>query len=299
MQEVSILLQGYNTERLYGEVSRCYLGGEKERYRFWSERYNNGYSKRQRVYPQNQEVIFPLVYTMLTSKNFERWEGKISIQQREHWSKAYYKSQYYNQIYESFFNMKAASNLGWLTGLFVLSEKKDYKAYWALLNGLSIVFSKEKNYVETASNLRLADVLKNSVIPQDKIRTGGILLIYLIFVEYFGQYFMDMEYWNQVEFHIFSGLEVYANHQRGRMLNKKLSVKTLITDYLQILGVHPVSLQKYVMDIEHLLDMKSIQEEDIKYMWSILQAMGNCIMENKREYNNLKQEFEKMKQKKI
>lgn len=296
MQEVSILLQGYCTERLYGEVSRCYLGGEKEAYRFWWERYSNMYTERQKVYPQNQEVIFPLVYTMLTSKNFERWESKITIQQRECWSEAYYKSQYYNQRYESFFNMKAASNLNWLTGLFVLAQKQNYKAYWALLNGLSIVFLQEKKHVENTSKLNLVDILKKSVNRQDKIRTGGTLLIYLIFVEYYGRCFSDMEYWNQVEYHIFSGLEIYTNHQRSTMLNKKLSAKTLITDYLQIFGVHPVSLQKYGMGMENMIDIKSLQEEDVRYMWGMIVAMGNCIMENKREYNSLKLEFETMKE---
>ena len=296
MQEVSILLQGYFTERLYGEVSRCYLGGMAEQNVIWRERQKESVFQRKKIYPENHEVIFPLVYIMLTSKHFERWECKITIQQRECWSKAYYKSQYYNQIYESYFNMKAASNLSWLTGLFVLSQKQDYKAYWALLNGFSMVFSQEKHYVETAKNLSLLDILKKSMIYQDKIRIGGSLLVYIIFTEYFGQCFKDMEYWNQVEYHIFSALEMYTNHQRERMRNKKLSMKAVISDYLQIFGVHPASLETDGRYMENMMDVKSVQEDDIRYMCRILLAMGNCIMENKREYNSLKLEFETMKQ---
>ena len=116
------------------------------------------------------------------------------------------------------------------------------------------------------------------------ILKSGKLLILLIIAEFYQKQMTRKDAWNKLEEVLFSGMEVYQNHQWSVRLDNLPKISKKIDENFKRHGIHPYRLQKYSNTMEEIPKFQEMQEEDWNYFWQMVTAMEKYLQEAEEEY---------------
>lgn len=290
MEETSILSQGYClctiqenlcfTKTKRGEVSD---GAQPQ----WLR---EAPVLRKRENPFCLDVTFLLAYSLLSREEFYQWQEQIERSTKREWGKLYYRSEYHNDRYESFFDMRQGADLDWLTGMMIKVHQGGRKEYWKILNGIAWIFPEEQKFMENHKQLRLEEILRKACGDKNEILQAGKLLILLILAEFYQVHISKKDWWSEVERMILHGMSYYQGQEKIQGIYTGVRwCRKVMEDSLRSHGIHPLRLQKYKVRDEELPKYHIVQQDDWNYLWKTVIAMEKCICENGRMYKQLKE----------
>ena len=241
------------------------------------------------------DITFLISYTLLAKEEFFLWQAKVSPKAKQEWRKTYLLSKYRNEMYEAFFDMRAAADLDWLTGMLVKIRQGKRKEYWELMNGISFTFPWEQRYIEKKNMIPLEELIKIAEQEEDVILRAGKLLILFILVEFYQKQIPKSELWNRVDYIINEAMELYyyGYDNKCESNRSKRKFQNLLNKKLLKHGIHPNGLKKYTVMEWEIPEYQNIRKEDWVYLWKMVMALEKCICENKRMYWELKRTLER------
>lgn len=241
------------------------------------------------------DVTFLVSYTLLAKEEFFLWQNTVSLEAKQEWRRTYLLSKYSNKMYEAFFDMRAAADLDWLTGMIVKIKQGKRKEYWELMNGISFSFPWEQRYIEKKGIIPLEELIEIAEQEVDIILRAGKLLILFILVEFYQKQIPRSDRWNYVDYIIMEGMDLYyCGYKKVSGVNKRArKFQTLLNDNFIKNGIYPNGLEKYMLMNGEVPEYQHIRQEDWVYLWKMVTALEKCLCENKRMYWELKRTFEK------
>lgn len=293
MDGASILETGYSSCALQEKLS--VIGGSLEaendcgRKESRSQRY-----LKHRENPFCVDVTFLVVYSLLEKEKFFRWQERIPVRAKGEWRKLYLLSKYHNEFYECFFDIRAAADFDWLTGMMIKIKQGGRKEYWELLNGIAVSFPWEHQYIEKQSQIQLEALLKIADREDNVILKAGRLLILFILIEFYQKQILRSEQWNRVDYIIMTAMEIYQHgNLESSFVRKDKRFQTMVNKNLLCHGIHPNRLQKYISIESEIPEYQKIKREDWVYLWNMVTALEKCLCDSKRIYRELKRSIEK------
>lgn len=294
MDGASILETGYSSCALQEKLSL--MGGNLG---VTQNNFGIKVSKSQRYLKHREnpfcvDVTFLIVYGLLEKEEFFRWQERIPVSAKGEWRKIYLLSKYHNEFYECFFDIRAAADLDWLTGMMIKIKQGGRKEYWELLNGISVSFPWEHQYIEKQSQIRLEALLEIADREDNVILKAGRLLILFILIEFYQKQILRSEQWNRVDHIILTAMELYQqNPFENSSVKKERRFQMMVNKNFLTHGIHPSRLQKYVSIESEVPEYEKVKREDWVYLWNMVTALEKCLCDSKRMYWELKRSIEK------